>query len=174
MDVKITGTQEIINALGQVGRADIILAANRGLQKAGMDIIYDAQQNLRRNNTNDTSLLAGSGKVVRSADGEGYDVGFMSGKKNYAGAVEFGRKPGKLKYYPKLKQTRHQPPPGDMLEAWAYRKLGKSGIGWALAWRIGARGTKPQPFFEPAIKKNRAGILQHVRNEILKVINRNV
>ena len=166
MEIQITGTQEVINALQRVGQKEILQAADRGLQAAGMDIIADAQENLRKNNTNTTGLLSQSGKVAKSKDvGGGYDVGFMSGEKNYAGAVEYGRRAGKM-------------PPPDALDAWVYKKFHLTdgrvsrAIGWALAKHIAKHGTQPHPFFAPAVQKNQNRILQRVRDAIQIVINR--
>lgn len=163
MEVQITGTQEVINALGKVGRGDILRAADRGLQRAGMNIIADAQDNLRRGNINTTGALSQSGKVVKN--GDGYDVGFMSGEQNYAGAVEYGRRAGRM-------------PPPDMLGAWAYKKFHlkdnrvSRAIGWAISRHIARHGTRPHPFFGPAVQKNRSKILDFVRDEVAKAINR--
>lgn len=167
MEVQITGIQELQNALQNVGRGEILRAAARGLKKAGMAIVADGQENLRKNGTNTTGLLSQSGKVRKSAEGDGYDVGFMQGEKNYAGAVEYGRRAGRM-------------PPPDMLDAWAYKKMhlrdrkASRAIGWALAKYIAKNGTRPHPFFAPAVKKNQPRILNMVRDEIAKVVNRNV
>ncbi|MDY6417457.1 MAG: HK97-gp10 family putative phage morphogenesis protein [Bacteroidales bacterium] len=167
MEVRITGMQELQNALQNVGRGEILLAADRGLKKGGMAIVAEAQDNLRRNGTNTTGLLSQSGKVRKSSEGEGYDAGFMQGEKNYAGAVEYGRRAGRM-------------PPPDMLDAWAYKKMhlhdrkASRTIGWAIAKHIAKNGTRPHPFFAPAVQKYQPRILNIVRDEIAKVVNRNV
>lgn len=167
MEVQITGIQELQNALQNVGRGEILRAADRGLKNAGKAIVADGKENLRKNGTNTTGLLSESGKVCRSSEGEGYDAGFMSGEKNYAGAVEYGRRAGRM-------------PPPDMLDAWAYKKMhlhdrkASRAIGWAIAKHIAKNGTRPHPFFAPAVQKNQPRILAMVREEIAKVLNRNV
>ena len=110
MNVTITGVPELNKALAAVSR-EAVQAADRGLQRAGLHIVADAQENLRKNNTNTTGRLSQTGKVQRSREaGGGWDAGFMAGEKNYAGAVEYGRRPGRI-------------PPPDEMAAWAYKKL---------------------------------------------------
>jgi HK97 gp10 family phage protein len=172
MEVHIEGVEKVNARLAALG-PEVLRAADRGLKAAGMNIIADAKENLRANHTNATGRLSQSGRVQKAADGgSGYDVGFMSDKA-YAGAVEYGRRAGKLKYYKKLKQTRHQPPPPDELGQWAYKKHGlPRSAGWALAWYIGAHGTKPHPFFKPAVDKNQPRIAAAVRDAVQQVTNR--
>lgn len=165
MNVTITGIPELTNALAQVS-AEALRAADRGLQKAGMHIVADAQENLRKNGTNTTGRLSQTGKVQRTREaGGGWDAGFMGGEKNYAGAVEYGRRPGRI-------------PPPDEITAWAYKKLHlrdwkkARAIGWGAAVNIGKHGTKGRPFFEPSVAKNRTRVLTEVRDAVLQVINR--
>lgn len=168
MEIRITGIQELTNAIERVGRKEVLAAADRGLKSAGMAIVADAQYNLRSDHINNTGLLSQSGKVVKvtGADG-GYDVGFMSGEKNYAGAVEFGRRAGRM-------------PPPDMMEEWAYKKLrirdrkAARAVGWGLAFHIAKHGTRPHPFFVPAVKKNEPRVVSVLRDSINQVINRHV
>ena len=169
MEVQIIGQRELINALENVARKDVLRAADRGLKAAGMNIIADAQLNLRRNHTNTTGRLSQSGKVQKAEDG--YDVGFMMGEENYAGAVEYGRRPGK-------------PAPYRDIRAWLMKKnsglrgrpdaAGLTSAAIAISKSIGKHGTKGQPFFEPAVRDNQAKIANTVRTEIQKVINRDV
>ena len=171
MQVTISGVPELSNTLAALG-PEVMRACDRGLKTAGMHIIADAKDNLRNAHINTTGRLSQSGRVQKAGDGDGYDVGFMNDK-SYAAAVEYGRRAGKLKYYPKLGQYRHQPPPVDEIGQWAYKKLGlPRAAGWALAWSIGAHGTKPHPFFKPAVDKNQNRILASVRDAVLQVINR--
>lgn len=168
MELKISGLQELHNALEKVGRKEVLAAADRGLKSAGMAIIADAQLNLRNDHINNTGLLSQTGKVVKATDAEGgYDVGFMSGEKNYAGAVEYGRRAGRM-------------PPPDVMEEWAYKKLrirdrkAARAVGWGLAFHIAKNGTRPHPFFAPAVRKNENRVVATVRDAIRQVINRNV
>ena len=165
MNVTITGVPELNKALSAISR-EAVQAADRGLQRAGLHIVADAQENLRKNNTNTTGRLSQTGKVQRSRDaGGGWDAGFMAGEKNYAGAVEYGRRPGRI-------------PPPDEMAAWAYKKLHlrdwkkARAIGWGAAVNIGRHGTQPHPYFAPAVSANRNRVLTEVRDAVLQLINR--
>lgn len=50
--------------------------------------------------------------------------------------------------------TRPHFPPVAPLERWARIKLGKPGLGFVIARKISVKGTKPQPFFEPAAEES--------------------
>ena len=165
MQVTITGVPELNKALAAMSK-QAVAAADRGLQKAGLHIVADAQENLRKDQTNTTGRLSQSGRVQRSKEaGGGWDAGFMSQDKSYAGAVEYGRRPGRI-------------PPPDEMSAWAYKKLHlrdwkqARAIGWGAAVNIGKHGTKGKPYFAPALEKNRTRILTEVRDAVMQVINR--
>ncbi len=164
MQLTITGIPELNAALSKLGPA-VMAAADRGLKAAGMHIIADAQDTLKRENINTTGLLSQSGKVEKATDGDGYDVGFMSGEKNYASAVEYGRRPGRI-------------PPPDVMAAYAYKKFhiqdrkAARAIGWGLAFHIGKHGTRPHPFFGPAVQKNERRVVSAIESAIAQVINR--
>lgn len=55
--------------------------------------------------------------------------------------LEYGRKPG------------GRMPPVAAIERWAQLKLGKSGLGWAIARAIARRGTKPLKIFRSAVEQ---------------------
>ena len=144
---------------------EVLRAADRGLKAAGLNIIADAKEHLRANHTNATGRLSQSGRVQKAADGgSGYDVGFMSDKA-YAGAVEYGRRAGRM-------------PPPDELGEWAYKKLRirdrklARAAGWGLAKHIAKHGTQPHPFFKPAVDKNQPRIAAAVRDAVQQVTNR--
>ncbi len=136
-------------------------AAMQGLQRASLQIIADAQMNLRDNRSVVTGLLRQSGKVQK-VDEDNLDVGFFDSQNKqsgYAAYVEFGRPPGKM-------------PPPDELAQWAYkkfqlhdRKLARQ-AGWGLAVKIAQEGTKPHPFFIPALEKNKSKIIGALRDAI--------
>jgi len=172
MQVHIEGIEKLNANLTRLG-PEVMRAADRGLKTAGMHIIADAQENLRREGINATGRLSQSGRVqpVKGNEG-GYDVGFMDSEKSYAGAVEYGRRAGKLKYYPKLKQMRRQPPPVDEIEQWTAKKMLPASLAWPIAWAIGKRGTKPHPFFKPAVDKNTPRVLKAIQDAIQQVTNR--
>ena len=161
MQIQITGIQELNASLAKMGPA-VIAAADRGLKTAGMHIIADAQYTLRNENINTTGLLSQSGKVEKVQDG--YDVGFMS-EKSYASAVEYGRRAGRI-------------PPPDVMEAYAYKKFHLNdrkqarAIGWGLAINIGRHGTRPHPFFGPAVQKNQGRVASAIKDAVAHVINR--
>jgi len=137
-------------------------AAMKGLEAGAMDIIADAQTNLRSNGSVVTGLLRQSAKVQK-VDEDNIEAGFFDTKNQgsgYAAFVEYGRRAGKM-------------PPPDELVAYAKKKLrldwqAAKAVGWAMAKKIAAQGTKPHPFFEPAMKKNQKRILERVRESINK------
>lgn len=163
MEVHIEGVEKVNARLAELG-PEVLRAADRGLRAAGKSIIADAQDNLRSNHINTTGRLSQSGRVQKA--GDGYDVGFMSDKA-YAGAVEYGRRAGRM-------------PPPDELGEWAYKKLHirdrklARAAGWGLAKHIAKNGTQPHPFFKPAVDKNQPRIVAAIRDAVQQVTNRNV
>lgn len=137
-------------------------AAMKGLQAGALDIIADAQTNLRTNGSVVTGLLRQSGRTQK-VDELTLDVGFFDTSNKgsgYAFYVENGRRAGKM-------------PPPDELIKYCRKKLRMSEreakkAGWAMALRIARKGTRPHPFFNPAITKNRKKILDRLENEIKK------
>ena len=145
-------------------------AGRKGLRKAGMNILADAKQNLRGNHSVVTGQLRASGRVQAVADDkDAIDVGFFSqdSQFGYAYFVEYGRRAGKM-------------PPVDYIMEWLRKKSSafRSASRWAkkfkissvdmdkmlrsnafaLAKTIAKKGTRPHPFFAPAVEKNRADI----------------
>ena len=163
MEIHIEGVEKVNARLAALG-PEVLRAADRGLRAAGKEIIADAKENLRSNHINATGRLSNSGFVQPVADGSGYDVGFMSDKA-YAGAVEYGRRAGRM-------------PPPDELGEWAYKKLRirdrklARAAGWGLAKHIAKHGTQPHPFFKPAVDKNQPRIAAAVRDAVQQVTNR--
>ena len=127
-----------------------------------MDIIADAQTNLRTNGSVVTGLLRQSGRTQK-VDELTLDAGFFDATNKgsgYAFYVENGRRAGKM------------PPPDELIQ-YCRKKLRMSEreakkAGWAMALRIARKGTRPHPFFNPAITKNRKKILDRLENEIKK------
>lgn len=149
MEVEIEGLRGLQADLKKTS-AEAGEGMRKGLQAAGLEIIAEAKQNLNINRTNNTGVLRASGRV--QADKEGVDAGFFSegSTDGYAAAVEYGRGPTKKAGTIPLRTT---------LEAWVHRKLGipygkelKSAT-FLIARKIHRKGTKPQPFFTPAVKK---------------------
>lgn len=138
-------------------------AARRGLQKAGMQIVADAKENLRGNHSVVTGQLRASGKVQKvEGDPDAIDAGFFSHMgKGYALFVEYGRKAGKM-------------PPADEIMQWVRKKLRiadeniAKGIGFVIARTIGKRGTRPHPFFAPAVEKNKKAVVDAISEAVNK------
>ena len=161
-EIQLEGLDRVLKALSKCSK-DVTDAALKGLEAGGMNIIVDAQQNLKANGSNVTSLLSNSGRTIRK--GDDITVGFFdtTNKTGYAEYVEYGRRAGKM-------------PPVDMLKAWAYKKFhlrdwkAATSMAWAIAKEIARKGTVPHPFFGPAVKKNYTKILNAVRDSVRKKI----
>lgn len=158
--ISIDGIRNIIAAIRQK-EAQIRAATMKEYQKCGLNIIADAQTNLRTNGSVVTGLLRQSGKVQKVND-EALDVGFFdtqNKQSGYAAYVEYGRRAGRM-------------PPPDMIEAWVYKKFHHSdhkvskAIAWAMARKIAKEGTRPHPFFVPAIDKNKGRIQEALQQAI--------
>ena len=157
-------------------------AAMEGLKQAGLNIIADAKENLRGNHSVVTGQLRASGKVQKvEGEKQSIDVGFFSkgNDTGYAYFVEYGRRAGKM-------------PPVDYIMEWLRKKSSafRSASRWAkkfkissvdmdkmlrsnafaLAKTIAKKGTRPHPFFAPAVEKNESAIENAIANEILKEI----
>ena len=145
----------------------------KGLQSVGLEIVAEAKLNLERNGTNNRRTLSGSGKVQK--DKNGVDAGFFAkdSKAGYAAAVEYGRGPSK-------KRSPDGITLATSLKDWVRRKLGGGArdikgrknalvsaavhaemstedfiesVAYLIAMKIHRKGTKAQPFFNPAVKK---------------------
>ena len=163
-------------------------AAMEGLKRAGMNIIADAKENLRGNHSVVTGQLRASGKVQRvEGEKESLDVGFFAKGKDtgYAYFVEYGRRAGKM-------------PPVEMLMEWMRKRTSKSGAlksalahiegrrvrresaytkdyllrsaAWGLAKWIAKHGTRPHPFFAPAVEKNKASIEDAISESVKEIL----
>ena len=149
--------QRRFDGLGEAGR--------KALQTGGLQIVNDAKENLRNNGSVVTGLLRSSGKVQRvEGDEDSVDAGFFSDKTTggYAFFVEYGRRAGRM-------------PPADMLIQWCRKKLRLPDKiarvrGWAMAKRIAKEGTKPHPFFGPAVEKNKKAVVDAIAEAIKKEI----
>lgn len=104
-------------------------------------LILEADQ--RRNVAQDTRRLMGS--ITREVQGEGAVLtGRVGPSLGYGLFVERGRRPGKF-------------PPISAIQGWARRH----GIPpFLVARAIARRGTRPQPFVQPSLDKNRVRIDQ--------------
>lgn len=170
MSASIEGLQELEANLNKVA-TEIKEATIEGLEAVGMEIVAEAKKNLQRNRTNNTMTLSGSGRVqkVKEKGKEGVDAGFFAtgSSEGYAAAVEYGRGPTMRKGAIPLEQS---------LKAWVHRKLnipyGKKldSAAYLIARKIHRKGTRPQPFFAPAVKK----IEKQVEKIVSKYIDRGI
>lgn len=157
--VYIEGMDEVLRSFDKYGKA-VKLAAAKALQKGSLNIIADAQLNLRTNKSVVTGLLRQSGKVQK-IDDYNLDVGFFdtTNKKGYAYYVEYGRRSGGV-------------PAKSIFAAWAYKKYHLHdwshafAIATNMAKRIAEQGTRPHPFFMPAIEKNKSKLNEALQNAI--------
>lgn len=158
--IEVEGLDRLLRAFDKAEKTTR-QAAMKGLQKAALSIIADANDNLRANGSVVTGLLRQSGKAQK-VDEENLDVGYFdtqNRQSGYAYFVEYGRRAGRM-------------PPPDELAQWAYkkfqlhdRKLARQ-AGWAMAVKIAREGTQPHPFFTPAIEKNKSKIIGAIRDSI--------
>ena len=79
--------------------------------------------------------------------------GVMGVGERYGGAVEFGRRAGKM-------------PPVAAIERWASIKLGAPGAGFVIARKIGKVGTKANPFVEPAFRSEAPAALNDFKQAV--------
>lgn len=158
--ISVEGLDKLLRQFDRASK-EVRKAAMQGLQRGGLNIIADAQMNLRDNTSVVTGLLRQSGKVQK-VDEDNLDVGFfdtLNRQSGYAFYVEYGRRAGRM-------------PPPDELAQWAYKKFQlhdrKQALqaGWALAIKIAREGTRPHPFFVPAIEKNKKKIIDAIRSAI--------
>lgn len=157
----------------------ITSSAVQGLKRVGQSIVNDAKINLKNNESVVTNNLRQSGKV-QVLDGGEVDAGFFTEGEGYAYFVEYGRRAGK-------------PAPVAHIEAWLKKKTSVSrgiksafssasvfmssspekfrrALAFAISRAIGKKGTKPHPFFVPAIKSNQADAERVVAEAIKKTI----
>lgn len=169
MEVILEGQADLLKALDKFGK-DAIKEATEGLKKAGMQIVADAQTNLRQNGNNTTGRLSNSGNVITLKDGS-VEAGFMQvpqgAQANYAEYLEAGTKPHKVS--------------GKWFNVWASKKFGLHpadgraavSAGWAVAKSIAKKGTKAHPYFAPAVKKNEKKVIECLQNALNKAIQKN-
>lgn len=139
-------------------------AARQGLQAGALEIINEAKKNLRANESVVTGQLRASGRVQAVQDDpDAVDAGFFSDGKGYAAYVEYGRKAGKM-------------PPVEFIIQWFRKKYGMPeqearARGWASARAIARKGTRPHPFFAPAVEKHGKAIVEAIKKAIAKDIS---
>ena len=147
-------------------------AGRKGLRQAGMNIIADAKDNLRGNHSVVTGQLRASGKVQKVEDDpDAIDAGFFAqgSSQGYAYFVEYGRRATKT-------TTAGVPTLRQAIEQWLRKKFGMAegkelkSRAFLISRAIHKKGTKPHPFFAPAVEKNKADIERAISNEIKEVL----
>lgn len=165
-------------------------AGRRGLRKGALKIVNDAKKKLKSNGSVVTGMLRASGKVQAvEGDPDAVDAGFFSQdtKGGYAYFVEYGRRAGKM-------------PPVEMLMEWLRKRTSKSkalrsavnilegrrkrreaaytkddllrSAAWGLARHIAKKGTRPHPFFGPAVEENKNAVNEYIAEEVEKETRR--
>lgn len=165
-------------------------AGRRGLRKGALKIVNDAKGKLKTNGSVVTGMLRASGKVQAvEGDPDAVDAGFFSQdtKGGYAYFVEYGRRAGKM-------------PPVEMLMEWLRKRTRKSkalrsavnilegrrkrreaaytkddllrSAAWGLARHIAKKGTRPHPFFGPAVEENKNAVNEYIAEEVEKETKR--
>ena len=175
MSIKVEGERELRAALAE--HLEVSKKVTRkALQTAGLRIVADAKANLKDNGSVVTGMLRASGKVQKvEGNPDEVDAGFFGkgSESGYAAALEYGRRAGKM-------------PPIDALFAWLKKRNNRRGVksalksalvyvnakarrprtmddllrsaAWAMAKYIAKNGTRPHPFFAPAVKKNERAV----------------
>ena len=116
--------------------------ADEFMEEVAKEILTEAKYNMLEDGSIVTGKLEASGYVKKIEQGD-WEVGFSA---PYAGFVEYGTGP------------RAKLPPVNKLAEWAKIKFGlpfteARRVAWAVAHWIKEHGTKPHPFFRPAIYK---------------------
>ena len=137
----------------------LLEAVDRAVGKAAHAVVRDAVENLDRNKTSNTGDLRKSIQATRLA--WAHWKAFVG--QEYGAYVEHGTRP-------------HFPPPSE-IEKWVVRKLGLKGreakkAAWAIAKAISERGTKPQPFWRPAVKNAPEYLKRFIEEAIEAVLRR--
>ena len=141
-------------------------ASRLALERAGLNIIADAKQNLRDNESIAHGHLRKSGRCQRvEGDPDALDVGFTE---PYAFFVEYGRRSGKfppiedIVGWLKKKTSTRKGIKNAFESAAAHEKMTPErylrSLAFLIARSIARKGTKPHPFFAPAVEKNKGAI----------------
>lgn len=140
-------------------------ACTSALARGAAGIVAEAQRNLRANRSNTTGLLSNSGRAERLADVE-YQAGFFAKSgQGYAEYLENGRRSGRM-------------PPPKILEAWVRKKLRvkdrrkAASAAFALALHIARHGTRPHPFFGPAVRSQQKAIMDEITKAARRIIDK--
>lgn len=167
-------------------------ASRAALRKGAMQIINDAKQNLRDGGNIVTGQLRASGKVQKvEGNADEIDAGFFSKNTSggYAYYVEYGRRKGKMPPLDEIAQWIKKK--GDntrggarhavisMMNAMNEKRWRKKAYtlgelymmaAWAVGKAIAKKGTKPHPFFNPAVEKNKDAVTKAIEQAVKKEI----
>ena len=169
--IEVEGLREL-HLVMEKKAEETISAGRKGLRAAGMNIIADAKNNLRGNHSVVTGVLRASGKVQKVEDDpDAIDAGFFAqgSSQGYAYFVEYGRRATKT-------TTAGVPTLRQAIEQWLRKKFGMAegkelrSRAFLISRAIHKKGTKPHPFFAPAVEKNKADIERAIGNEIKEVL----
>ena len=153
-------------------KQSVLKASRRGLRNAGLTIIADAKDNLRGNHSVVTAQLRASGKVQAvEGDEDAIDAGFFArgSSQGYAYFVEYGRRETKT-------TTPGVPTLREAIRAWVHKKFGVpygkdlERMVFFITRKIHRKGTRPHPFFGPAVEKNRGMIEDIISSEVKEEI----
>jgi len=171
MQIILEGQEQLFANMDRFKRAVVSDYARQGLKKAGMEIVADAQQRLRKNKSNTTGALSNQGRTQELADGT-IQVGFMDRGtgSSYAEFVEHGREAGRMPPFKDLKRG---------LLPWVSKKFGiypadgpkAKRAAYLVARKISNTGTRPHPFFMPAVEKNTQRVVDALQKAINMAIN---
>lgn len=134
--LEVKGLDKLVAAASKAG-PEWVKMLKEAMIRSTSRIKNDIRENLTANGTSNTGNLRRSVFVDKAE----HDIGVVGVGERYGGAVEYGRPAGRM-------------PPVDPIERWARTKLGKPGLGWPIAMKIKQRGTRAQPFVEPAFTGN--------------------
>lgn len=185
ISISLEGVDDFFKQLEKKGKS-LGLEGRKALQKGAQIIVNEAKANLKRNGSISSTKLHNSGKVQKVASNpDAVDAGFFSSetKGGYAYFVEYGRRSGKM------------PPPEDLVE-WVRKKnlhnraldsainflngrrrtrtakYTKADLllsaAWGVAKGIAKKGTRPHPFFGPAVDKHKQAVVDAIAEAINK------
>ena len=154
--------------------AEINALAEEGLQRIGLDILADAQRELKANDNIATSKLINSG-VVRKVENGVIEVIFRA---DYAANIEQGQKAGTIVGINALMQWIKKKGILDLFSIRTHKRAKRGddyerrlkGLAFAIRKTIQRRGTKAQPYLYPAFRKNQSRVTRILSNAIRKAL----
>ena len=132
----------------------------RIIQNWGEELKQQMVSNLLKNKTNASGTLASSITNILQKTRNGYILETQA--ENYANFVEYGRKAGKrppVEAIIRYIQEKREIQQSSIIRDAKNRIQATKSLAFAIANKIGASGTKKQPFIVPALKKVTTQIL---------------